>query len=802
MTSPDDPLEHSSPPACLSEPVPADEAARAWRRAQEQFFELADAEEDERERALLALEAEDEVLAAAVRGLLESDPGPDPPRRFGPYVELRPIGAGGMGEVVLARRDDGEFEREVAVKLLAPGAGSTALFDRFLQERQTLAALEHESIVRLLDGGTTEDGRPYFVMEYVDGVALDRFVEARGLDLRARLRLFRRILDPVAHAHERGIVHRDLKPANVLVRTDGSVRLVDFGIARTLSSDSEALLTRTGQRVFTPEYASPEQILGETISPATDVFALGIMLYELASGTRPWRAKGGTRALEEEVLAAPPVPPSRRTHGTRRRALRGDLDTILSRCMQRDPDRRYGDAAELALDLDRHLGGQTILARPTSAMERAVRLVRRRPWQAAAAMFALAALGTSAGLLAEKRSTAKRVEALIQGVPDRIQSARQLLAGRQFDSAQTEILGLIADARATPGVDPIHLAQTLTLRSTQLVQVGDYEAALLAIEEARVAMPQDHPKCAEILANLAYEEMNAFLGLQRSTDADRSSELAMQLVETGLSAEHPLRFGVGSARARLLTDLGRAPEACLILEPLTEDAQAILAERDRVLGHTFGQYGRALLKAGRPKEAIAPLRRGLAVLRWNHGDRNRDVAEVATYLAEALMGLGRFEEAAEPSEHAVDAYREVGDPNQKSFSLDVAARIANALGQRDRALLLMREALPILETGGPALRPHWHATQYQIGWILVREEDIDGALEALQFALSGDETTGLAVLGPTLEGQARMTYAEALGASGDREAAQKELDAALPLIEVGLGKQHPIAQQLRARMGQ
>jgi len=305
---------------------------------------------------------------------------PAPPSRIGPYVILRLLGRGGMGSVYLAAREDAEFSPHVALKVMRSGLDhDRVLLRRFTEERQILAALEHPGIARLLEGGMTSDGHPWFAMEYVDGMPLNRYVEAHDLTLAEKLALFVHICHAVSYAHRNLIVHRDLKPSNILVTADGRIKLLDFGIAKLLAPEiaGEAPITRTGVQPFTPEYASPEQVLGETVTTAADVYALGVVLYELMTGERPLNlARSHPSDWARIVREAEPRTPS--TVVADGRALRGDLDTIALMALRREPERRYVSVDRLADDVRRHLVQRPVLARADSRIYRTNRFVRRQ----------------------------------------------------------------------------------------------------------------------------------------------------------------------------------------------------------------------------------------------------------------------------------------------------------------------------------------------------------------------------------------------------------------------------------------
>jgi serine/threonine protein kinase len=311
--------------------------------------------------------------------------------RAGPYELIEQIGSGGMGAVWLARRADEHFDRTVAVKLIKRGMDTDEILNRFRFERHVLARLEHPHIARLYDGGSTADERPYLVMEHVDGLPIDEFCATHGLSIEERLELFRWVCLAVHHAHSSLILHRDLKPSNILVTTDGNPKLLDFGIAKVLDSSGSAAteITQTTGRILTSRYASPEQIRGERLTTAADVYSLGVILFELLTGVSPYIVDASTpRQYERAVLEQEPQWPSaavqRRddlSRAERRRlarTLRGDLENMIMHALDKSPQNRYGSAEQLAEDLRRYLSGLPLLAKPPGAIAKGLRLIRRR----------------------------------------------------------------------------------------------------------------------------------------------------------------------------------------------------------------------------------------------------------------------------------------------------------------------------------------------------------------------------------------------------------------------------------------
>jgi len=425
-----------------------------WRRIKHIFDQAVECETGRREEFIVEACAGDDELRAEVEALIEghkqaggfieqpvaaeaarlldeslADPLVD--KQIGPYKIQREIGRGGMGQVYLAVRDD-EYKKRVALKVVKRGMDTQEIVRRFRYERQILAGLDHPNIAKLLDGGTTEDGLPYFAMEYVEGKLITAYCDERKLPTAERLKLFRQVCDAVQYAHQNLVIHRDIKPSNILITEDGAPKLLDFGIAKLLDPEGVGLTidpTVTGALLMTPEYASPEQARAGTITTASDVYSLGVVLYELLTGHRPQRFK--QRSLEEMIRVIcdeEPLKPSAAisrieendTGGTSvrltpesvsrtrdgqpeklRRRLRGDLDNIVLMAMSKEPQRRYGSAEQLSEDIRRHLDGLPVIARKDTLLYRGAKFIKRR--KAGVAAAALLLLTLIAGIAATTR---------------------------------------------------------------------------------------------------------------------------------------------------------------------------------------------------------------------------------------------------------------------------------------------------------------------------------------------------------------------------------------------------------------
>ncbi|MGH8251390.1 MAG: serine/threonine-protein kinase [Steroidobacteraceae bacterium] len=424
-----------------------------WSRIEKLFPRLVDASAHERSSLLASLAESDrtlhEELVSLLRGhdavgVLDSPPAfvdeaaeiplLEAESMLGSWRILGLIGRGGSGDVYSAMRADGAFEQRVAVKVLRRNEAQDA--ERFRIERQILARLDHPGIARILDGGVCADGRLYTVMEFVEGEALDCYCNARGLGLRGRLELFLQVCDAAAYAHQNLVVHRDLKPANILVNATGHVRLVDFGIARLLAGE-EIAGKEAAVSMFTPEYAAPEQIAGEAVTTATDVYALGVVLFELMTGARPPRS-GATIAPSRVAgtMQSAPVAAGR---------LRGDLDAIVLKCLQPLPPDRYGTLAALKRDIELHLNGEPVQARPLGPARRVLKLMARRKLLSAVTTAAILAIVAAGGVAAWQARIAADERDNAQALADRNRAVNEFMsvvitsaprAGRPVTAAQ------------------------------------------------------------------------------------------------------------------------------------------------------------------------------------------------------------------------------------------------------------------------------------------------------------------------------------------------------------------------------
>ncbi|WP_395787504.1 protein kinase [Aquimonas sp.] len=575
--------------------IELDAAAREARIAEVADTEpaLADAV-----RALLARDAETGALrahlSAEVEPLLrEALPSlASDPQTIGPYAVLRRLGEGGMGRVYLARRSDSPVAQNVAIKLIRSDRVSPGLLDRFEAERRHLAALDHPGICRFIDAASLADGTPYVVMEAVEGVPIIEYCAQRELGVDARLKLLRKLLAAVAHAHDRLLVHRDIKPHNVLVTNDGEPKLLDFGIAKSIEAE-HASQTRTAERFFTPNASAPEQLLGGAFGVGCDVYALGALAYELLSGHLPFDFDG-LRAAEIERLILQVAPPlmSERAPTARARELRGDLDAIVATCLRKSPAERYANVSALDNDLARYLEGRPVEARAPSWIYRATLFVRRhRVSVALSGALTLAILGSAATLAVQAfELREQRNLAVIER--DRALQVVEILenAFRNADPGQSEgdtiTARQILDA-AKPGIEELESTQpqvfarmAATLANVEL-ELGQWTRAADWVDRGATAIEGDEAS-STILHSLL---LTGAIAHARNANAPRARAIIEQLESSGFSEEPLFLF----AKARVMTlHPEQRREGIALLERLipmaaANDPQDLLANRTRWL---------------------------------------------------------------------------------------------------------------------------------------------------------------------------------------------------------------------------
>jgi tetratricopeptide (TPR) repeat protein/tRNA A-37 threonylcarbamoyl transferase component Bud32 len=726
-------------------PVPGPNGPAA--RWEELFDELAELPPPARARRLAELEAEDPALAARLERLLEADgetadflahpvaellieeenedeedafePSLPAGTRVGAWCLLGLLGRGGMGEVYLAERDEGTFVQRAALKLIKRGMDSQAIVRRFVRERQILSRLDHPGIARLLDGGSAADGRPFFVLDRVEGAPITEYCRARSLGLEGRLRLVESVCAAVDSAHRRLVVHRDLKPANILVTAAGEVKLLDFGIAKLLAGDGDgngdgktAGLTQLGTRVLTPAYAAPEQILGEPITTATDVYALGVLLFELITGALPHaRERRSLGALADAVARETAERPSavlrRMPTGTAgdgprlARRVAGDLDLIVLTALHRDPARRYASAAALGDDLGRFLSGRPIRARPDSSRYRLRKFVGRNRLPVTVAALGLAALLAGLGA-ALWQAHAARTEAA------RAERVKSILLSvfRQSDPQQSDGAAVSAREQLERGVQRIgeELAGDPATQADVLDAVARIEGNLglldPALQHARRALALRRAVLPRGDAPIA--DSRALLGetLRLHGDVDQAGRTLERALKETLAARGADSLEAAQVRRSLGNTLQRPDERARAIELLR---QALATFRRRLGdGHidtaqTLADLGTTLEEEGRYKEAEQADRQALERLERALGPHHPRVAMVQADLAGLLDRLSHPADARRLFEAAIVTQRATLGPRHLDLAQTLFSYGLLLIGQQDLrdADAALREALDI-----------------------------------------------------------------------------------------------------------
>ncbi|MGD9832329.1 MAG: protein kinase [Piscinibacter sp.] len=721
----------------------------------------------------------------------------------GPYRLIREIGSGGMGSVWLAERVDLLQGRQVALKLPhAVGAAwrRAGLAERLAREREILATLEHPHIARLYDAGLGATGQPYLALEYVQGEPIDRHAQARGLTVRQRIELFLQVCDAVAHAHARLVVHRDLKPGNILVDAEGQVKLLDFGIAKLMEGDAADAteLTRELGQVLTPGYAAPEQIEGRPLGTAADVYSLGVVLYELLTGARPYApGAGGRAALLHAVLQAEPRRPSEAApdEATRRR-LEGDIDTIVLKALKKAPQDRYASVAALADDLRRHLAHEPVLARPDGAAYRARKFAQRHRAAVVAASAALLSLTAGLGIAAwqavearAQRDAALRAKALADEQAAAARAAERVAVAEadlssflvsdltaerdgadmlaQLDRAltmvraqyalQPELRGrmLLSLAQNYRWVSLHERADALFAEAEPLLQAAGQQAALAqltcirgtslaragALTEARARLASGTAmamQAGEAAIGAQIECLIESAWTERYASAPRR---AAELVGQALALVQRTGRGNSELASEALNQLSRAQFESGQFRAAAESAQRSIEMLQRIgrehtpgLRNAWGMRAKSLREGGQPLQALVA-----------HGAEGRFEPagpDLPTPMREdyavTLLRLGRFAEARALADDVRRQTRAQGDPNMERFAAITQLRTAAALGRREDVRRLKTEALalfaPLARASSLRMRA-LHLAELDAALDLGQAEAAQGALAAARGVL-------------------------------------------------------------------
>jgi serine/threonine-protein kinase len=735
-------------------------AAQRRRRIDALFAEALERPAAEREGFLTEHTAGDDELRAAVEGLLaaaedsqelapggglggalgedlmrrhEDAQGMAVGSRIGPYRILGELGRGGMAVVYRAERVEGGFEQKVAVKLLRRGIDTDEILRRFVQERQILATLEHPAIARLLDGGVTADGLPYFAMELVAGLPIDQYCTRGELSLERRLELFLKVCRAVEHAHQRLVVHRDLKPSNVLVTADGQVKLLDFGISKMLASEPDryaAPTTRTQVRLLTPEYASPEQVRGEPVTTATDAYQLGLMLYELLTERRPFKLVGRSPAqVEEAICHQPPEAPSTAVtrvlkgpvtgeaagglerHSWARR-LRGDLDNIVLMALRKEPERRYPSVGAMAQDIERFLEGRPVTARPSSLGYRASKFIHRHRWVMAAVALVLVLITAlvswySLSLARERdraRREARKASEVVTFLSGILGSADPMASG----SGDLTSRGLLDEGMERMERD---LADQPEIRAELLSRAGEIYRNLGIYDEAERRLRESLVLRRELYGEDSLEaaEGHHLLGdlllfLDRFGEVRREMEVAVEIRRARLGLRHP-------AVAHSLRNLAEAERAFgnhQRARESYEEAISILEEaygpEDLEVARTMIFQARHFSQLEERQRAIELLERSLRVRETQLGSENLLVGEVLAALASEYLEVGKPELSRDLLDRALSIGERALGPDHPKLGLVYKdmARTLIELGEQEAALELVNKAWIIGQKGfGP-----------------------------------------------------------------------------------------------------
>jgi len=798
-----------------------------WRRVQDLFHAAADLPAGDQHAFLEARSDGDSALIAEVEALLLEDRtpdsfldrslpdvaghllGPDAPGWVGPYRVLRLLGEGGMGVVYLVERED--VGGRAALKLLRDGWVSPSRRARFLAEQRTLAQLDHPGIAQLHDAGTLPDGTPWFAMEYVEGVPLTEYCRVRVSGLAERLRLFRAVCEAVQHAHRHAVIHRDLKPSNILVKPDGSVKLLDFGIAKQLDpTGSSTDPTRTGLRLMTPAYAAPEQVEGGQIGVQTDVYALGVLLFELLAGRVPFELSGlSPHEAARKVLEQEPPRPSEISDRLVQagRAAWADLDVLCLTAMQRDPSRRYPSVEALIRDLDHHLAGEPLDARPDSLAYRAGKLLRRNARSvlvaSAVGLAILAVTAFSAVRLARARDAVAAEAVRTQRIQQFMLQLFEGGTGEVGPSAEMKVVDLldrgVREAQTLEGEPAVEaeLLQTLGGIAVNLGRLDQAETLLnRALELRRTAFGEDHPDVARSL--VASGQLASARG--RYDDAERQIRTGLAMLRRHRSREDPEVARAISALGRVLENAGRYPEAIRELEEAVR-LQSRRPGLEADLSQSLTELANSQFYSGRYAEADALNQRVLAIDRRLYGPRHPHVADDLINLGAVQLEGGHYVEAERWDREALEIMSAWYGPDhpETASAQTLLARALLRLERRDEARALLVTALATQERVYGLVHPRVASTLNELGIIARDQGRLDEA--AGRFGRMAEIYDEVHHGNHYLIGVALSNLADVEQRRGNTARAQELFHRVLAVYRAALPEDHPLQGIARVRFG-
>lgn len=714
------------------------------------------------ESLLVAAGAAAPALGAALADAVASATDLSAGGRIGPYHLIREIGHGGMGTVYLAERADGEYVGQVAIKVSRDGPGAVELLRRLRAERQILANLHHPNIARLLDGGTTERGTPYVVMEYVEGLRIDRYCDERRLDIPGRIQLIRQLADAVEHANRNLVIHRDIKPGNILVTADGTPKLLDFGIAKLLDDTDHPDATRTAFRLLTPAYASPEQIAGEHITTASDVYSLGVVAYEILTGRAPYPVEDARSPadLVRMITETPVTRPSaavttggaaelaaRRATSTEqlRRTFAGDLDAILLMALRKEPERRYRSAGDLGADLGRYLEGLPVAARPDTLGYRAAKFARRHRIGVAASAAALVALVAAVAFytvrVTQERNRAVAEQAKAEHVTAFLTSVFELANPEQTRGEMISAVDLLH--RGAQRVAD-SLGDQPEIQATMMHTIGQAYIKLGLQDSARRFFDRALTIREEIGGSRSKEVAQSLMALSEWYHDKGIYDSALAVQHRAVEILDAIEPDDDQTRALGLYNLGWIMFNAGQLGPADSVSRLGLAMRTRLFGpdhietaESQNALGVIAMQLGRAEEAESLLRRAFATRREKIGPDNPLTAFVMNNLAVLLEQRGQLAPAESLYRAVVSLNRNLFGPDSPRMSTALVnlGRTLGAMGRFDEAESVILDARRIDALQNPD-HPYVAYDLRTLGDLLFRKPDLAGAERYYQEALA------------------------------------------------------------------
>ncbi|TYP95304.1 serine/threonine protein kinase [Fodinibius salinus] len=734
-------------------------------------------------------------------------------QKVGGFTITKELGTGGMGSVYLAQRTEEEYDHQVAIKIIRDSRATPSNLQRFKREQKILAELNHPGIARFFDGGITENGTPYIIMEYVEGVPVDEYCKQNNCTIGQKINLFKQVLQAVRHAHENLVIHRDLKPGNILVDNNGTVKILDFGISKLLEDDEDLQLTQTGNRMLTPRYAAPEQIKETNITTATDLYTLGVILYELLTNSTPFDLENTSlHKIEKQILHKEPVSPSRTVNDKGiQKKLRGDLDAIILKAIRKEPGQRYRVANEFLEDLDRYQTGVPVSAREGSFRYRTYKFINRHKkgivTAAGVLVFIIGLSGFYGWRITQERDQAQFEAKRAEEITNFLVSTLELNNPSENsgdDITINDALNRGIDYLQKQDMSALNRATILGTIGSIQIKNGDIDQAEKSLEKAITfvtdSLEKQTPKT--LLIGSIYAEWNKLVGnMEKAEQYFQLSDSLYQknnLQNSPSFLEHQLNY------SDFLLEVGKYQKALTILSGLDNIFEKFEQDDESTvdfLADMYNNRGRAYKNLGKNQKALRNLEQALEIKRQIYDEDNPKIAKLYHNTGVVYATIADYPKAMEMAKKAYEIRLNVFNPTHRlvGSTLQLLGNIAIGLGNYDQAYNYIKESVTITKKQHGPNHFRYALALREYAKVFSQTGKFDSALQQIQKAeeiIKDNYSSGHPYYGFVMN-----TYGDIYYKTGNYDKAMTYGDKTIAVFSASLGPSHPNLGRAYANQG-